>query len=201
MILTTSGLSKRYGAHLALDAVGLAVPEGAVYGLVGPNGAGKTTLLAVLAGLRRASAGTVHCTRPRRKVALLPADGTAPVPRGLGAKLPPAAYDVLRKEATERPFSSPLNSEHRKGVFGCRGCAQPLFSSATKFDSGTGWPSFWAPLRGAVGTKTDRMLGFARTEVHCSRCGGHLGHVFDDGPKPTGKRYCMNGVAMTFRPA
>ncbi len=117
------------------------------------------------------------------------------------AKLPPAAYDVLRKEATERPFSSPLNSEHRKGVFGCRGCAQPLFSSATKFDSGTGWPSFWAPLRGAVGTKTDRMLGFARTEVHCSRCGGHLGHVFDDGPKPTGKRYCMNGVAMTFRPA
>ena len=117
------------------------------------------------------------------------------------AKLSPAAYRVLRHEDTERPGSSPLNGEHRAGTFACAGCALPLFSSKTKFDSGTGWPSFWAPLRGAVGTKTDSSFGSTRTEVHCSRCGGHLGHVFDDGPKPTGKRYCMNGVAMTFRAA
>jgi peptide-methionine (R)-S-oxide reductase len=114
-------------------------------------------------------------------------------------RLSPAAYQTLRREATERPYTSPLNKEHRKGVFACAGCALPLFSSATKFDSGTGWPSFWRPLANAVGTKTDGMMGFARTEVHCRRCGGHLGHVFDDGPPPTGKRYCMNGVAMTFR--
>jgi len=114
-------------------------------------------------------------------------------------KLGPAAYAVLRKEGTERPYSSPLNDEHRVGVFGCKGCGQPLFSSRTKFDSGTGWPSFWASLPGAVGTTSDRSLMMERVEVHCSRCGGHLGHVFDDGPKPTGKRYCMNGVAMTFR--
>ncbi|MBB4085793.1 peptide-methionine (R)-S-oxide reductase MsrB [Sphingomonas carotinifaciens] len=115
--------------------------------------------------------------------------------------LPAPAYDVLRREGTERPFTSPLNDEHRAGTFACRGCAQPLFASRTKFESGTGWPSFWAPIRGAVGTHTDRSMMMARTEVHCSRCGSHLGHVFDDGPKPTGKRYCMNGVAMTFRPA
>jgi len=111
------------------------------------------------------------------------------------------AYDVLRHEGTERPGSSPLNAEHRAGTFTCKGCAHPLFSSKTKFESGTGWPSFWAPLSGAVGTSTDRSMFMARTEVHCARCGGHLGHVFDDGPKPTGKRYCMNGVAMTFRAA
>ena len=116
-------------------------------------------------------------------------------------RLSPAAYRVLRHEDTERPFTSPLNDEHRAGVFACRGCALPLFSSRTKFDSGTGWPSFWTPLANAVRTKTDRALLMERTEVHCRRCGGHLGHVFDDGPKPTGKRYCMNGVAMTFRPA
>jgi peptide-methionine (R)-S-oxide reductase len=115
------------------------------------------------------------------------------------AKLSPAAYRVLRHEATERPYSSPLNDEHRAGAFLCAGCATPLFSSKTKFDSGTGWPSFWAPLPKAVGTKTDRSLMMARTEVHCARCGGHLGHVFDDGPRPTGKRYCMNGAAMVFR--
>ncbi|MDR6145322.1 peptide-methionine (R)-S-oxide reductase [Sphingomonas sp. SORGH_AS870] len=114
-------------------------------------------------------------------------------------KLGPAAYAVLRKEGTERPYSSPLNEEHRSGVFGCKGCGQSLFSSRTKFDSGTGWPSFWASLPRAVGTTSDRSLMMERVEVHCSRCGGHLGHVFDDGPKPTGKRYCMNGVAMTFR--
>lgn len=115
-------------------------------------------------------------------------------------RLSPAAYQTLRHESTERPYSSPLNSEHRKGVFSCAGCALPLYSSTTKFDSGTGWPSFWQPLKNAVGTKTDIMLGYPRTEVHCRRCGGHLGHVFDDGPPPTGKRYCMNGVAMTFKP-
>lgn len=116
------------------------------------------------------------------------------------AKLPPAAYDVLRREGTERPFSSTLNNEHRAGVFSCRGCGQHAFSSKTKFDSGTGWPSFWAPLNGAVASRNDTSLMMERTEVHCTRCGGHLGHVFDDGPRPTGKRYCMNGVAMSFAP-
>ncbi len=116
-------------------------------------------------------------------------------------RLTPHQYAVLRNEATERPGSSPLNKEHRNGMFACAGCNQLLFSSATKFDSGTGWPSFWQPLRGAVGTSTDHKLGYARTEVHCARCGGHLGHVFDDGPRPTGKRYCMNGVAMRFIPS
>ncbi|SOB78614.1 peptide-methionine (R)-S-oxide reductase [Sphingomonas guangdongensis] len=115
-------------------------------------------------------------------------------------RLTPAAYQVLRHEDTERPYSSPLNGEKRSGVFACAGCKLPLFTSRTKFESGTGWPSFWAPLPNAVATRTDRTLGMARTEVHCRRCGGHLGHVFDDGPKPTGKRYCMNGVAMTFAP-
>lgn len=109
-------------------------------------------------------------------------------------------YAVLRRAATERPFSSPLNKEHRKGTFLCAGCRLPLFSSATKYDSGTGWPSFWQPLPNAVRTSTDYFIGYPRTEVHCRRCGGHLGHVFDDGPKPTGKRYCMNGVALLFQP-
>lgn len=115
--------------------------------------------------------------------------------------LSPAAYQVLRHEDTEPPFTSPLNKEHRDGVFACAGCSLDLYSSSTKFESGTGWPSFWRPLPNAIGTSTDRKLGMARTEVHCRRCGGHLGHVFDDGPPPTGLRYCMNGVAMTFKPA
>jgi peptide-methionine (R)-S-oxide reductase len=109
-------------------------------------------------------------------------------------------YDVLRRAGTEMPYSSPLNDEHRRGVFSCAGCALDLFSSDTKFDSGTGWPSFWRPLNGAVLERPDDGLGMTRTEVLCQRCGGHLGHVFDDGPQPTGLRYCMNGVAMTFRP-
>jgi peptide-methionine (R)-S-oxide reductase len=115
-------------------------------------------------------------------------------------RLPGQAYQVLRHEATETPFTSPLNDEHRAGIFSCKGCALPVFSSKTKFDSGTGWPSFWQPLANAVRTRNDSSLGMSRTEVHCRRCGGHLGHVFDDGPKPTGKRYCMNGIAMTFKP-
>jgi peptide-methionine (R)-S-oxide reductase len=110
-------------------------------------------------------------------------------------------YWILREAGTERAFTSPLLSEHRKGTFICAGCALPLFSSATKFDSGTGWPSFWKPLPNAVVTKSDRSLLMERTEVLCARCGGHLGHVFDDGPKPTGLRYCMNGLALNFRAA
>jgi peptide-methionine (R)-S-oxide reductase len=117
------------------------------------------------------------------------------------SKLSPQAYEVLRHEGTETPFTSPLNDEHRKGTFSCAGCALALFSSTTKFDSHTGWPSFWAPLDHAVATHEDLSFGVSRTEVHCRRCGGHLGHVFDDGPKPTGLRYCMNGLAMTFTPA
>jgi peptide-methionine (R)-S-oxide reductase len=115
--------------------------------------------------------------------------------------LGPARYHILREAGTERAFTSPLNDEHRKGVFACAGCALPLFSSATKFDSGTGWPSFWKPLPKAVVTRGDRSLLMERTEVLCARCGGHLGHVFNDGPKPTGLRYCMNGLALKFRAA
>lgn len=115
-------------------------------------------------------------------------------------RLSPAAYRVLRLEDTERPYTSALNDEKRKGTYACAGCNQRLFLSATKFESGTGWPSFWQPIQGGIGTRTDYKIGFPRTEVHCARCGGHLGHVFNDGPKPTGKRYCMNGVAMKFLP-
>ena len=115
-------------------------------------------------------------------------------------RLTPDQFAVLREEATERPYTSPLLEEHRAGTFSCAGCALPLFSSATKFESGTGWPSFWRPLPKAVGETRDTSFGMVRTEVHCARCGGHLGHVFDDGPKPTGLRYCMNGVALAFTP-
>lgn len=115
--------------------------------------------------------------------------------------LGPERYAVLREAATERPFSSPLLNEHRKGTFICAGCSLPLFSSATKFESGTGWPSFWKPLANAVLTRPDHSDMMERTEVLCRRCGGHLGHVFDDGPRPTGLRYCMNGLSLRFQPA
>ena len=115
--------------------------------------------------------------------------------------LTPAQYSVLRKEGTEYPFSSPLNNEKRKGTFACVGCDLALFDSKTKFDSGTGWPSFYQVIEGRVETTTDHKLIYPRTEYHCARCGGHHGHVFDDGPKPTGLRYCNNGVALKFVPA
>lgn len=116
-------------------------------------------------------------------------------------ELTPEQYRVLRCHGTERAGSSPLNDEHREGVFSCAGCGAPLFTSDTKFDSGTGWPSFWAPMvPEAVGTSNDLTLFVPRTEVHCDRCGGHLGHVFEDGPDPTGLRYCLNGAALKFEP-
>jgi peptide-methionine (R)-S-oxide reductase len=115
--------------------------------------------------------------------------------------LTPDQFAVLRQAGTERPFTSKLLNEHRKGVFACAGCDQENFASETKFDSGTGWPSFWKPLDKAVIEDKDSSFGMTRTAISCSRCGGHLGHVFDDGPKPTGLRYCMNGVALAFKPA
>jgi peptide-methionine (R)-S-oxide reductase len=150
----------------------------------------RSTVLAGIAGLF--AAGTVAARAVTQTVTHTDAEW-----RKL---LSPEAYDVLRHEGTEMAFSSPLDEEKRAGTYFCAGCDLALFSSKTKFDSGTGWPSFWAPLRGAVATKSDSSLMMERTEVHCVRCAGHLGHVFDDGPKPTGLRYCMNGVALRFRP-
>lgn len=116
-------------------------------------------------------------------------------------KLSPEQYRILREAGTERPYTSPLNKEKRRGTFVCAGCATPLYSSRTKYDSGTGWPSFWAPISAsAIGTSTDYKIGYPRTEVHCATCGGHLGHIFNDGPKPTGKRHCINGLALEFQP-
>ena len=117
------------------------------------------------------------------------------------AILSPEAFRVLREHGTERPGASALNAEKRPGVFACAGCGAPLFEATTKYESGSGWPSFWAPIEGAVATRTDRSFFMTRTEVHCAQCGGHLGHVFPDGPRPTGQRYCMNGVSLDFKPA
>ena len=117
------------------------------------------------------------------------------------AILSPEAFRVLREHGTERPGTSKLNAEKRAGVFACAGCGAALFEATTKFESGTGWPSFWAPIEGAVATRTDRSFFMTRTEVHCAQCGGHLGHAFPDGPPPTGQRYCMNGVSLDFKPA
>lgn len=114
--------------------------------------------------------------------------------------LTPEQYRVLRKHGTERAFTSELDKHYESGVYTCAGCGQPLFTSETKYDSGTGWPSFWQPIDGAIETSIDRSLFMTRVEVHCSNCGGHLGHVFPDGPRPTGQRYCMNGVALQFKP-
>ncbi|MGN6570821.1 MAG: peptide-methionine (R)-S-oxide reductase MsrB [Pseudolabrys sp.] len=155
--------------------------------------AGAASIAVLAVGARRGKAGPMAATDAADFKTLSNAEWKK--------RLTPAQYGILREEGTERAFSSPLDKEKRKGTFACAGCDLPLFSSDTKFDSGTGWPSFYRPLPEAVGTRSDRSFFMARTEVHCARCLGHLGHVFNDGPKPTGLRYCMNGLSLAFHPA
>lgn len=175
---------KHITTHLSRRALLLAGAASAT--LAACTGAAKQTL-----GAANADTGDLYADTKWR--ALSEADWET--------ALAPEAYKVVRKEATERPYSSPLNDEKREGIFHCAGCDLPLFSSNAKFDSGTGWPSFWEPLKGALGTKADNKLFYTRTEYHCARCLGHQGHIFDDGPAPTGLRYCNNGVALNFKVA
>ena len=162
------------------------------------NPANRRTFLTWLAASAALPALAACGIRPAEAAASYPVSYTEAEWR---RRLTPAQFRILRQKGTERAGTSGLLHEERHGTFVCAADGHPLFSSATKFDSGTGWPSFWRPLPKAIGTATDWAIGVPRTEVHCARCGGHLGHVFDDGPPPTGKRYCMNGDAMQFRPA
>jgi peptide-methionine (R)-S-oxide reductase len=163
----------------------------------------RTAMLGATGVVALAAAGIVAGRVPRAG-ADAAAEGTFEVVRSDAewrALLTTEQYHILRQEGTERAGTSPLLHEHRDGVFHCAGCDNPLYDSATKYDSRTGWPSFWDSRPGAVGTREDRSFFMVRTEVHCARCGGHLGHIFDDGPKPTGLRHCINGLALAFRPA
>lgn len=153
----------------------------------------RTLLASVPALFGMATFGRIARAEESFEITLTPAEWKA--------KLSPEAYAVLREEDTERAGSSPLDKEYGKGTYACAGCDLPLYASEAKYDSGTGWPSFFKPLPNAIGTKEDNTLFSTRTEVHCRRCGGHLGHVFEDGPAPTGKRYCMNGAALVFKAA
>lgn len=165
----------------------------------------RTFLMSGLAALGASAAGLVGLRKMPVATAGTPAQaGPFEITRSEAEwrkLLSPEQFYVLREHGTERAGTSPLDKEHRTGTFACAGCELPLFQSTTKYDSGTGWPSFWAPIEGAIGTSEDRSFFAVRTEVHCRRCGGHLGHVFDDGPPPTGLRYCMNGAALVFVPA